>query len=1082
MNIFHRARPALVCGLSGVWLTLVGCSGAGSSPAPRTESVREQQASLPVQPAGITPLTADANVVTYRNDISRSGAYLAETQLTPANVNTHTFGKLYERAVQGDVYAQPLYVRGVATAQGTKNLFFVATSTNDLYAFDADNASTDPYAGRVWHRSLNPWRPLVINREICAETVGSVGVTSTPVIDAASQTLYVTTRRSAGTVVASGGDLYQLHNGGLIWKYTGTPCSGNSCPGWQLYDNNPATIQIAASFSSPGLYQLHRDGKIWQSTGTACSGNSCPGWTLIDNNPATIRIGAAGLSGGAQLVQLHEDGSIWTRSGSTWVLDDNNPLTTQVVVSTTIGGTRLYQLHRDGSIWWQTGAGVPGWTMMDNNPATVQIAAAGQDLYQLHSDGSIWKSTGVACSGNSCPGWQMFDNNRATTAIAAAPVSSVVSGASSLYQLHTDGSIWKSQNTPCSGNNCPGWTMLDNNPAAAQIVTDNTNDILYQVHIDGSIWRATGVACSGKNCPGWQMLDNNWALNDGANYLHAINLADGTERRAPVKIQATDPANASIHFDSRCERQRPGLLLQNGILYLGFATFSCDQGAPDGSPYHGWVLAYRASDFAPMGVYDTSADGGGAGIWQSGGGLVGSPDGSIYFETGNDTNPPARLGDSFVKLQQSGSSLVAAGHYTVSNAATLRDGGTLSAAAAAMKWPIGDTDLGSGGPMLLPGGRRDGGGKQGRYYVLDTATMTMAQNATLDGDGFEGFQAFENTWHPTFTHRDYEMGELYGPNLHSAPIYWPGTSYVYQMSEKDFLKAFFYDPSTNVLSSTASVTATGSWARARDGMPGGFTSLSANGNSNGIVWLSLPQADGQWTKVAGTLAAFDATTLQQIWADESAVSFAKFVPPMIADGRVYRATFTSDVHHGIPGKVVVYGLHPFTAVATPATSASEDGERAIDAAYRAHGGALGPLGQAQGETQPLEDGGQLREFRSTPRRLAEVVVHPMEGNAALPAPARGGRLSLDSAIYWSQKTGAHVVQGGILQLWRQLGAEKSALGYPVSDEVNAADATARVSHFQHGDIVWSAERGAVVQLAPHKGRAPSRAPARAARR
>src|SRR4051812_9892193 len=100
----------------------------------------------------------DHNVTTHRNDNSRSGAYLAETQLTPVSVASANFGKLYERIVSGDVYAQPLYVRGVATPGGTKNLIFIATSTNDIYAFDVDNTNTDPYAGRVWHRNLNPWR------------------------------------------------------------------------------------------------------------------------------------------------------------------------------------------------------------------------------------------------------------------------------------------------------------------------------------------------------------------------------------------------------------------------------------------------------------------------------------------------------------------------------------------------------------------------------------------------------------------------------------------------------------------------------------------------------------------------------------------------------------------------------------------------------------------------------------------------------------------------------------------------------------------------------------------------------------
>jgi hypothetical protein len=1035
-------------------------------------------------------------VVTQHNNNRRTGAHLAERELTPAAVaSPGRFGRLYEREVQGDVYAQPLYVPRVNTRSGRKNLFFIATSTNDVYAFDADDTNPDPYAGRVWHRCLNPWRPLVINREICAETVGSVGITSTPVIDVASQTMYVVTRRSGGRIVASGGQLYQLHNDGKIWRYTGPPISG-----WQLLDNNPATIQIAASWSDPGLFQLHRDGKIWRYTGTPLTG-----WQMIDNNPVSAGIAAAGVSGGAWLYQIHETGSIWGASSSsppgTWTELDNNPLTTQIVAATTIGGTILYQLHRDGTIWKYTGPPISGWQLLDNNPATVQIAATGPDLYQLHRDGTIWRYTGPPISG-----WQLVDNNPATTHIAAAPTAGW--GGSTLYQLHTDGTIWKYTGPPISG-----WQLLDNNPATAQIVVDNTADTLYQIHIDGTIWRYTGPPLTG-----WQMLDNNWALNDGANYLHAVNITDGTERRPPVRIQGTDPRNPAVRFDSRCQRNRPGLLLLNGVVYLAFGTFSCDAGSPDGGPYHGWVLGYRASDLSQVAVYCTSPDGGAAGIWQSGAGLVAGDDGSIYFETGNDDpGRHARLGDSFIKLRPISSppGLMEAGHFTPSNAAILRDGGPLSPAAAAWsgnpRGP-GDTDLGSGGPVFLPGGRLVGGGKQGRYYVINAATMALSQDATPGPDGLEGFQAFENTWHPTFTHRDYEMGELFGPNIHGNPIYWTGTNYVYQMPEKDYLKAFRYHPATGVFQETPAVTASGSWARPRDGMPGGFSSISANGDSNGIIWTSLPQRDGQWTKVPGVLAAFDATTLVQRWSDDSAISFAKFCPPTIANGKVIRATFASDVHHGVPGKVVVYGLRtrptpiptPMVepapgpippsgpdpspggrATASAATrqatlSATALRHPAIDRAYWAHNGPHGTLGTPVGEEQSIGDaaGGRFRDYesvvRGSPLAQASARVAASPDLATCHAPTAGEPFKLRSAIYWSAETGAHVVEGEILTLWRQLGAEKSAMGYPISDETNTPDALGRVSHFRHGDIVWHPETGAVVQKTSAQGGIPNR--------
>jgi len=999
---------------------------------------------------------SDRNVTTHRNDISRSGAYLAEMQLTPATVASPSFGKLYERIVNGDVYAQPLYVRGVVTPSGTKNLFFVATSTNDVYAFDADDASADPWGARVWHRNLNPWRPLVINNEICAETVGSVGITSTPVIDTTTSTMYVVTRRSGGTVVASGGNLYQLHNDGKIWQYTGTPITG-----WQLLDNNPLTVQICASFSTPGLFQLHRTGSIWHYDGTPLTG-----WTRIDSNPHTVAIVAAGVSGGARMTQLHDTGAIWdwTLSGSNWTQLDNNALTVQIVQASTIGGTQLYQLHRTGAIWKYvgppcSGGSCPGWQQLDNNPLAVKIVAAGPDLYQLHSNGNVWKYTGTPFTG-----WQQLDNNPATIDIVASPSGWGTGGyatGSVLHQLHTTGRIWKYTGTPFTG-----WQLLDQNGATAQIVADDVTEDLYQIHIDGSIWRYTGTPLTG-----WQMLDNNWALNDGANYLHAINLADGTERQPPVKIAATD--SHGVRFDSRCQRNRPGLLLLNGVVYLGFGTFSCDQGAPDGSPYHGWILGYHAATLAPAGVYCTTPDGGGGGVWQSGGGLVGGPDGAIYFETGNDDyNHHAALGDSFIRLPVTAGGFGAATFFTPANAATLRDGGPLSPAAAAWSGSAngpGDTDLGSGGPMLLPGGRLIGGGKQGRYYVLDTATMAQSQNATPGPDGFQGFQAFLNTYHPTFTVQDYEMGELFGPNIHSGPIYWSGPSYVYQMPEKDYLKAFHYDPSAKLVATAATVTATGTWARPPDGMPGGFSSLSANGASDGVIWTSLPQSDGQWHKVSGALVAFNATTLAQIWADASAVSFAKFVPPTIADGKVIRATFASDVHHRIPGKVIVYGIHPVAPAhiptpypwPLPSIDPGDPYHNAIapqvnlEATHAAHGGIHGMLGLPSSDARDLGGGAWSRDYRSTLKR-----------GATCHAPAAGTSATLDSAIYFSPKTGAHVVTGDILAAWRKLGAEKSPLGLPIADPTRTDDGAGQLSRFEHGEIVSRADSGITIHQHP----------------
>jgi len=91
-------------------------------------------------------------------------------------------------------------------------------------------------------------------------------------------------------IVAAGKQLFQLHGDGSIWRYSGTPCTGSSCPGWQMLDNNP---QAKAISGGDQVYQLHQDGSIWRYTGTPCRGTKCPGWQELDTNPAASAISAA---------------------------------------------------------------------------------------------------------------------------------------------------------------------------------------------------------------------------------------------------------------------------------------------------------------------------------------------------------------------------------------------------------------------------------------------------------------------------------------------------------------------------------------------------------------------------------------------------------------------------------------------------------------------------------------------------------------------------------------------------------------------------------------------------------------------
>jgi hypothetical protein len=127
-----------------------------------------------------TAAPSAADVLTYHNDIARTGQNLYETVLTPSNLTSAKFGKLGFYSVDGLVDAQPLYASSVAVpGNGTHNVLITATEHDSVYAFDADTGAT------IWHTSmLNSGETTSDNRG-CSQVTPEIGVTSTPVIDRA---------------------------------------------------------------------------------------------------------------------------------------------------------------------------------------------------------------------------------------------------------------------------------------------------------------------------------------------------------------------------------------------------------------------------------------------------------------------------------------------------------------------------------------------------------------------------------------------------------------------------------------------------------------------------------------------------------------------------------------------------------------------------------------------------------------------------------------------------------------------------------------------------------------------------------
>lgn len=353
---------------------------------------------------------------------------------------------------------------------------------------------------------------------------------------------------AVGIVIAAAAALsaqpaYRLHDNGEIWVARAENCRSGPCVGWHMLDNDPNTREIAAGVvpsgfdsldgypKAPPLYQRHEDGTIWLYTGKPCGGGSCLGWKKLDDNGAVSIVAA-----GEYLYQRRGNDGIWsynvrlcTSGGSCpgWQkLDDNTSNTAEMTAAGIQGSTvdvsaqtELYQ-RKDGRIWRYKGTpcndtSCPEWELLDNNPhtrqltATVRRSSAGTlipALYQLRNDGSkvtVWHSKGTTpCkSDTSCPEWELIDSNPLTF----PHTISIVTAQWYLYQLRNDGTIWVYNFQPCKGEVCPGWRLLDKNPRTRQIAAGGRS--LYKLHDNGAIWRyADGVCSSDESCEPWQFF------------------------------------------------------------------------------------------------------------------------------------------------------------------------------------------------------------------------------------------------------------------------------------------------------------------------------------------------------------------------------------------------------------------------------------------------------------------------------------------------------------------------------------------------------------------------------------------------
>ncbi len=405
-------------------------------------------------------------------------------------------------------------------------------------------------------------------------------------------------------------------------------------------------------------------------------------------------------------------------------------------------------------------------------------------------------------------------------------------------------------------------------------------------------------------------------------FLHAIDLSTGADKIAAVEIQATvngtAPGSVSgrISFDARRQNQRAGLLLLNGVLYIGFASH-CDW-----DNYHGWLLGYNAATLQQLSVFISSPNDGRGGIWMSGAAPAAENigNGNIYLATGNSYNAdPSQLqnrGESIVKLipNQLGTSQT---QLNISDYFTPTDYTTLNQA---------DADFGSQ-VLMVPGTNLlVTGCKDYNMYVLNKTNLG-------------GFNTTANN-----ILQKHNVGT--GAQFHSSLAYFGGKTkkFVYEFADKQSLSAFPVvagNPGSINFSSPVVGNVQGG-----NGSCGSFMSVSSNGSdeTTGILWITNsanPGCDANGSTCPGVLNAVNASNVTKLlWSSatnpsDAVGNFAKTSCPTIANGKVYLATFSNSLNvYGIlvnnPLCVNNVALNKPAVATSPAAGGANDASKAFD--------------------------------------------------------------------------------------------------------------------------------------------------------
>jgi hypothetical protein len=360
--------------------------------------------------------------------------------------------------------------------------------------------------------------------------------------------------------------------------------------------------------------------------------------------------------------------------------------------------------------------------------------------------------------------------------------------------------------------------------------------------------------------------------------LHALNITSGAEKLGgPVVIRGSvagtgyDAVNGTITFDPKMQNQRSSLALINGRVLIAWGSHE------DYDHYHGWIISYNAANLQQSAVFCTTPNGQRGGIWQGSRAPVIDLNGNVYYETGNgDWDGTHEFGDSVVKFNPATNGLSVLDYFTPYDYSYL---------------DTSDVDLGSSGSLLIPNTNTlVSGGKESILYLLNLGSM--------------GHEMTGNT-------QIIQSVPVDGGAIKPGPAYWtsPAGGLLYLWAQNDVLRAFHFNGSKLDVPEYAVGSAHS------PGSPGGTLSVSAKGSTSGtgIVWAELSTSvNDNHGLAAGMLRAYNAQTLSEIWNSEQSSTrdrlgtLVKFVPPVVANGKVFAATYDN--------QLAVYGVLPTFAV------------------------------------------------------------------------------------------------------------------------------------------------------------------------